>query len=82
MNEFIVQVIEVKFFGARTDVSVLIKVAFERLIDACDECEYAEVEFATVDQEWVINVFLNNKRLLIANIVHAARRLHKSPHIL
>jgi hypothetical protein len=62
MNEFVTQVVKVKLSTARADVPILVEVTFQSTVDRCDQSVHTEVKFAAVDQQWIVDVLLNDVR--------------------
>tara|TARA_B110000285_G_scaffold229756_1_gene295133 strand:- start:6470 stop:6658 length:189 start_codon:yes stop_codon:yes gene_type:complete len=60
MNEFVVQSIEIVFSGTGSDVTIFVEVTFQLFVDAGDERINSEIKLSLVDQQWVIDVLLNN----------------------
>ena len=60
MNEFVVQSIEIVFSGTGSDVTIFVEVTFQLFVDASDERINSEIKLSLMNQQWVIDILLND----------------------
>lgn len=58
MNESVAQVVQVELTTASPNVAVFVEITLDSLIDTREQCEDAEVELATMDQQRLVYVTL------------------------
>ena len=54
-------IIESVFTTARSDVTILVAVALERSVKACQHAVNTEVKLSLVNEKWVVNIFLDDE---------------------
>jgi len=59
------QVINIVLFTARSDVSIIIEVALQTLIDRSYQSKAPKVKFPAVDEKRIVNVLLDYEGLLL-----------------
>ena len=60
MNELIVQSIKIVFSGTGSDVTIFVEVTFQFFVNASDERINSKIKLSLVNQQWVIDVLLND----------------------
>ena len=63
MNEFVIEVVNVKFSAACTDVAIFIEVRLKTIINTRDKSKNAKIKFPSVYQKRTVDVFLDYKGL-------------------
>ena len=64
----VIEVIDIELLATGADISILIKVPFELSIQRSKQSIAAEVKFAIVNQQWIVNILLDDVGFLLARI--------------
>lgn len=64
MNKLIVQIINIEFFTTRSNICIFIEVAFQMPIDRSHGSITSKIELSVINQQRIVNIFLNNVSLL------------------
>ena len=64
VNKSITQILQVEFLARRSYVPIFVKIPLVNSIYRRQHTIHSDVKFATADQQWSLNVSLNDMRML------------------
>lgn len=79
VNEFVMDILYIEFFARSSNIGIFIEVTFEMSIYTSHKAVAAEVEFSTMNKQGIIDVFLDDKSLILsvtARILYGSRSIH------
>lgn len=62
VDEAVAQVVEAEFAATSPNIAILVEVALDSFVDAREKCEDSEVELATMNEQRLVNVALDDDR--------------------